>query len=76
MHTLVQLITDDDGDLTHDNSWHWIMDLDGADRLLCNGHVFGEGESNAKYKLKNVKKGGITCGKCLSIIKEIKSIKL
>lgn len=74
-HTLVKITSNDDGDKIQNPKWHWIMTID-ADRTLCGGEAFGEGESNAKFKLKTLKKGGITCPLCLSIIKEIKAIEL
>lgn len=75
-HQIVKLITDDDGDLTNDSRWHYVVSFDGADRTLCTLHVFGFGESEAEYKEKTVSKGGITCPACLGIIKEFKAIKL
>ncbi len=74
-HTLVKITRNDDGDKIPDAKWHWIMSID-ADRTLCGGEAFGEGESRAEYKLKTVKRGGITCQQCLSIIKEMKAIEL
>lgn len=76
MHQVVQLITDDDGDKTDDQRWHYVVSFDGADRTLCTLHVFGFGESVAEFNEKTVKKGGITCESCLRIIKEFKTIKL
>lgn len=73
---LVKFITDDDGGEHHSRDWHYVQTWGDADRSLCNGEVFGFGESALKYREKNVERGGITCRKCLEIIHEIKSIKL
>ena len=76
MHTLVKLITDDDGELTNDASWHYADHHGDASRLFCSGHVFGPGESSAEFETKTVHKGGITCKFCLERIKLVKAIKL
>jgi len=75
MHNLVKFITDDDGE-PMPPLWHYPLVIGDANRALCNGHVFGEGESGAKYEVKQVQRGGITCPECLKIIKMFKRIKL
>jgi hypothetical protein len=75
MHNLVKFITDDDGE-PMDPLWHFPVCFDGSDRAICNGLVFGEGEGRAKFQVKQVKKGGITCPRCLEIIKMLKKVKL
>jgi hypothetical protein len=74
-HNLVKFITDDDGE-TMEPLWHFPMCVGDANRALCNGHVFGEGESSAKFAVKIVQRGGISCPVCLSILKALKKVKL
>lgn len=75
MHLLVKFITDDDGEPMAP-LWHFPMSIGDANRAICNGHVFGEGESRAKFKIKTVQRGGITCPECLAIIRSFKKVKL
>ncbi|MCS4309695.1 hypothetical protein M2404_004072 [Rheinheimera pacifica] len=76
-HRVVQIIVDDDGELTNNESWHLVIeDIDSSPRALCTGEVFGYGESSAKFKEKTVARGGITCAACLKIIKRYKAVKL
>jgi len=75
-HTVVKILTNDDGDEYENPQWHLSWDFDGSDRTFCGGEVYGLGESIATYKSKSVEKGGITCGRCLAFIKQIKSVKL
>jgi hypothetical protein len=76
MHELVKIIADNDGDETGDESWHFFQNFDSSPRTVCGGEVFGDGEGEAVFKTKTVARGGITCRKCLKIIKEFKAIKL
>jgi len=75
-HNLVKLITDDDGMKIDNPQWHFPLNIGGANRILCNGHVFGYGESIAEFKLKTVKRGGLTCEDCKKILKAFKQFKL
>ncbi len=45
-------------------------------RYVCDGQFFGEGQGCAEFKLKEVKRGGITCPHCLKKIKAIKAVRL
>lgn len=75
MHNLVKFITDEDGEPMAP-LWHYPF-VSGASNVgLCNGQVFGYGEGVAKFEVKTVKRGGITCPECLAIIKSFKKIKL
>lgn len=74
-HKLVQMITDDDGLEYPNDYWHFIRATD-AERTLCTGECFGEGESIATFETKVVARGGITCPECMKEIKRIKAIKL
>ena len=76
-HKLVKILSSDDGEPRdkHLQYWHWIL-TDTGNHTLCEGEFFGYGESACEYEIKTVKRGGITCPKCLEIIKEIKAIKL
>lgn len=76
MNNLVRLDTTEDGDITDDESWHLVSDSGGSSALLCNTHVFGYGEGEAKYVTKTVVRGGITCPDCLHHIRKMKEVKL
>lgn len=74
-HELVMLLTDDDT-IPVEPRWHWI-DTNGSDpSTLCTQEYFGTGQSECTYKLKQVKRGGITCGDCMAILKEHKAVAL
>jgi len=73
MNSIVKIITDDDGELTYDNSYHLVIDIAGGLTAFCTGEYFGEGESGCEYE---VKKGKITCQKCINPINKIKALKL
>ncbi|CAM1341778.1 hypothetical protein [Tenacibaculum aestuarii] len=78
MNYLVKILCDDNGEprdkyLQH---WHYVKTTCGDSATLCDGEYFGFGASGCEYETKSVKKGGITCPKCLDFIREIKSIKL
>lgn len=74
---LVRMLSNDDGlDYPEDEqAWHLVVRLDGSNRTLCGGEVYGAGESIAKFKEKTVKRG-ITCHKCREFIEYIKRVPL
>jgi hypothetical protein len=74
-HNLVKILTNEDGDQEL-GYWHYPVSFDWSNRCLCSGQVFGEGEGSATFETKIVQRGGITCPKCLSIIKSFKKVKL
>lgn len=76
MNYLVKITRDDDGDYIDDPVWCAVIHAADADCALCTLEVFGAGEGAAEYETKTVKRGGITCSRCLERIHEIKSIKL
>jgi len=47
-----------------------------APRNLCEGQVFGYGESEIQFEEKHTKRGGVTCPKCLQQIVAMKAVKL
>jgi hypothetical protein len=73
---LVKILYNDDGEKQNSPKWHLVTRYSDSPRAVCTGEVFGMGESRAVYKDKYSEKGGITCPKCLEIIKWYKSIKL
>lgn len=75
-HTVVKILTSDDGPKRIKPTWCYVVFWDSSPRTFCGGEAYGYGESGCKYKDKIVQKGGITCPKCLEMIKIIKSIKL
>lgn len=74
-HNLVKFITDDDGE-SMAPLWHFPIVVGASNVAICNGHVFGYGESSATYETKVVQRGGITCDHCKHIIKSLKKVKL
>ncbi len=77
MNTLVKLLTDDDGAEIDEPKWCLSdPDIQGGHHILCCGSFYGAGESSATYETKEVKKGGIECETCLSIIKAYKRVRL
>lgn len=72
---LVKLLIDQDGNLC-DPVWHLNGGVHGE--VLCTGEYFSDIESdgNPTYELKHVQRGGITCPKCISVIMEMKNVKL
>jgi len=78
VNSLVMILSDDDGEKipTDERVWHLISPVTSDPSTLCHGEYFGAGQSAAKYKLKDTKKGGITCRGCLSIISAIKAVNL
>lgn len=75
MHTLVKLITDDSGEEYENPTWHAINPFNDSHRTLCEGHVYGFGESHAIFEIKRVERG-VPCPKCQAILRYFKSIKL
>lgn len=75
-HTIVKIIRDNDGEKAVNAKWHYSDNRAGCEMALCTGEVYGGADSCAEFKTKDVERGGITCLKCLEIIKEFKAIKL
>lgn len=77
-HIIVKFSSDDDGyEVEKDEQvWHLSASEAGGNMSVCTGEFYGYGESGIKFKTKEVKRGGITCEKCLSYVKFFKSIKL
>lgn len=78
MNHLVKILTDDSGEPREKKfqTWCLIVYENGTNRAFCSGEAFGGGDSACDYERKTVKRGGITCEKCIDRIKEIKAIKL
>lgn len=75
-HNVVKITYDHYGEKIYDPKWCLVSESSGDACALCDGQFFGESTSSAKYKVKHVFKGGITCVKCLEIIKGIQAIRL
>jgi hypothetical protein len=78
VNTLVRIPRDDDGYLKDDGDvWHLVdpENHQGAS-ALCTGEFFGAGESACEFEIKEVSRGGITCPRCVSILKGYKAVKL
>ena len=77
-HTLVQITLNNDEIATEkkDLKWCFVHEGAGCRMTLCTAEVFDYGDGVAKGEIKEVKRGGITCTECISIIKRFKSVKL
>ncbi len=77
MNQLVKLLSTDDGDENIDPKW-CLIDPGNfmGQATLCTGEFFGQGESACRYELKEAERGGITCGKCLELLKIYKAVRL
>jgi hypothetical protein len=77
MNSLVMFFRDDDGELIDDPVWH-LIDPGNAqgEASFCTGEFFGGGESSVIFEVKMVKRGGITCPRCLDKLKIYKTVKL
>ncbi len=77
MNILVKFSMDDDGCIVDNAGWHLVdpANLQG-NAALCTGEFFGGGESSVVFEVKSAQKGGITCLKCLEILKIYKAVKL
>lgn len=75
MQYRVKIITDDFGE-PQEPVWHISWVDAGSPQTFCGGEVFGFGEGNATYEERTVKRGGITCEKCLKLIRAAKSVRL
>lgn len=75
MNTLVMIVTNEDGE-EEEPLWHAINPHADDLMVLCSGQYFGDGASECTYKTKDIIRGGISCPKCVEIIKFYKSIKL
>lgn len=71
---LVKIKYSDEGVKVESPKWHLSWDFDGTDRTFCGGEAYGFGESRARFEEKE--NGRVTCERCISLIKEIKSIKI
>lgn len=82
MHTVVKITAYDtkssgsDEVDYEDPVWHAVSANHGDMQILCSGLFFGMGNSDIEYQLKERKRGGITCYKCLRLIKAYKAVKL
>lgn len=77
MNVLVKITRDDDGVCIDNPVWHLADPAnDMGSAALCSGEFFGEGESAVEFELKTVKRGGITCDRCMRKIAIYKAIKL
>lgn len=77
-HKIVKLFTDDYGEEYEEEEqvWHLSTIATGDPVVLCSGEFYGLGQSGCKFEEKIVSYGGITCNKCIEIIKLHKSLKL
>ena len=81
-HTLVKILIDQDGDVVDDPLWHLGDAPTGDPGILCTGEFYtygcadGAATEGISYEQKTVKRGGITCERCLDHIWEMKSIRL
>ena len=78
MNNLVKILSSDDGEPREEDlkNWHFVIISCGDPCTLCEGEYFGAGQSGCDFETKQVKRGGITCPKCIEMIKMFKSVKL
>ena len=81
MNNVAIQLVNDDGDPVElqEQRWHVVHNLTGESSLLCTGEFIDDASSSgngSRYETKSVSRGGITCEKCLEIVKAIKSIRL
>ncbi len=76
MNELVMITVDEDGSEVESPKWCLVDSAKGDPVTFCDGQFFGEGQGCAEFKLKEVKRGGITCPHCLKKIKAIKAVRL
>ncbi|NVP01888.1 hypothetical protein HWA77_16865 [Photobacterium damselae subsp. damselae] len=76
---LVKIIKTDDGEFIPKDDQRWCLidprPIADTIRCLCTQDAL-DIDSNAEWENKRVTRGGITCDKCLAIIKEYKAVKL
>ena len=78
MQTLVkQLVNEDQNPIPVDGQrWHAIHHVSGDLAMICTGEFICYGAGAGEYITKDVKRGGITCDRCIEVIKYYKAIKL
>lgn len=77
MNVLVKIIADDDGEWTKNEDWHLVDPCNfQGNAVLCTGELFGGGESRCIVETREANRGGITCAKCLDILKKYKAVRL
>lgn len=76
MHNLVRILSSDDGEKRDDPVWCLVEPTSFGDATFCQGEFFGAGESCCEYKLKSVKRGGITCSRCLERLQFARTVVL
>lgn len=78
MNILIRIRTDEDGDEIPRSEQKWCLadpsPFSDTQRVLCDQQVLED--TISEWDIKYVKKGGITCEKCIETIKKFKSVKL
>lgn len=78
MNHLIKMTIDDDGEVIEVEDQKWCLSSpagNDAGRVLCT-HAVLDSDTNATWEDKSVVRGGITCEKCISIVRAFKAIKL
>ena len=75
MNNLIKRMSDDDGVGIDNDHWHLYAPAVEVNRILCTGEAMDE-DSEIVIKEKSVMRGGITCPKCLELIKTLKKVRL
>lgn len=77
MHSLVKILSGDDGDEYADPKWCLVDPAnDQGTATFCTAEFFGLGESACRYETKETERGGITCPGCLRKLKKLKAVRL
>ncbi|WP_390240996.1 hypothetical protein [Vibrio sp. R78045] len=75
---LIKMTIDDDGEAIDVEDQKWCLSSpasNDAGRVLCT-HAVLDIDTNAIWEDKTVVRGGITCEKCIAIVRAFKAVKL
>lgn len=79
MNHLVKMLIDDDKEVIPEEDQCWCLvspnPVTDAPRTLCKQEAL-DTDTHAVWLSKSVKRGGITCQKCLRIVRAFKAVRL
>lgn len=76
--SIVKLLIDEDGCEHTSKDWHLSYSMSGDPAVLCTGEFYGYGQGRVEQEGVDyiAKTGRVTCRKCISIIKDLKAVRL